>query len=49
VVRDQAARREAIDRIAALVKSLGLAIEGTIDSPVHGPAGNIEALLVAKH
>ncbi|MFO0596895.1 MAG: TlyA family RNA methyltransferase [Myxococcaceae bacterium] len=48
VVRDAAARQEAIDRIVAFVEAAGLERVGLIDSPVHGPAGNVEALLVAR-
>jgi len=45
VVRDPAARQEAIERIERVCTELGLEIRGRIDSPVHGPAGNVEALL----
>jgi 23S rRNA (cytidine1920-2'-O)/16S rRNA (cytidine1409-2'-O)-methyltransferase len=48
VVRDQVARQGAIDRIRAFVTAQGLREVGVIDSPVPGPAGNIEALLVAR-
>lgn len=48
VVRDPAKRAEAIERIAAVCRSLGLSVAGIIDSPVHGPAGNVEALLYAR-
>jgi len=47
VVRDPVARQAAIDRIAAVCGDLGLEVRGVIDSPVHGPAGNVEALLWA--
>jgi 23S rRNA (cytidine1920-2'-O)/16S rRNA (cytidine1409-2'-O)-methyltransferase len=47
VVRDEEARRAAIDGIAAFVGSQGLKVLGVLDSPVHGPAGNVEALLAA--
>ena len=47
VVRDATARREAIDSIRQFVVQQGLRERGCIDSPVHGPAGNVEALLVA--
>lgn len=47
VVRDPVARQNAIDRIRAFVKDRGLEELGVIDSPVPGPAGNVEALLVA--
>lgn len=48
VVRDAQARQAAIDRIAAFVVDQGLTLVGTMDCPVPGPAGNVEALLVAK-
>jgi 23S rRNA (cytidine1920-2'-O)/16S rRNA (cytidine1409-2'-O)-methyltransferase len=48
VVRDPIARQGAIDRIRAFVTKQGLAELGVVDSPVYGPAGNLEALLVAK-
>ena len=48
VVRDQVARQGAIDRIRAFVTAQGLREVGVIDSPVPGPAGNVEALLVAR-
>lgn len=48
VVRDPARRQEAIDKIAGVCRDLGLQVEGIIDSPVHGPAGNVEALLWAR-
>ncbi|MFZ5471029.1 MAG: TlyA family RNA methyltransferase [Myxococcota bacterium] len=47
VVRDMTARREAIDGIVSFVGGLGLRVSGVIDSPISGPAGNREALLVA--
>ena len=48
VVRDPDKRQEAIDRIADVCRSLGLEVGGVVDSPIHGPAGNLEALLWAK-
>jgi 23S rRNA (cytidine1920-2'-O)/16S rRNA (cytidine1409-2'-O)-methyltransferase len=48
VVRDPAARRGAIDDIRAFVTAQGLTVTGEVDSPVPGPAGNLEALLVAR-
>ncbi len=48
VVRDAVARQAAIDRIRALSAKLGLAEVGVLDSPIAGPAGNVEALLVAR-
>lgn len=47
VVKDEAARREAIEKVEAFVRAQGLAVRGVMDSPVPGPAGNVEALLVA--
>jgi 23S rRNA (cytidine1920-2'-O)/16S rRNA (cytidine1409-2'-O)-methyltransferase len=48
VVRDAEARAEAIRDIERFVAEAGLEVMGVIDSPVPGPAGNIEALLVGK-
>ncbi|MET0401579.1 MAG: TlyA family RNA methyltransferase, partial [Cystobacter sp.] len=47
VVRDVAARQQAIDSSVAFVQQRGLTVRGVMDSTVPGPAGNIEALLVA--
>jgi 23S rRNA (cytidine1920-2'-O)/16S rRNA (cytidine1409-2'-O)-methyltransferase len=47
VVRDAAARQEAIDTVVAFAREQGLEVRGVMDSPVPGPAGNVEALLVA--
>lgn len=48
VVRDPLARQGAIDRISAFVSARGLEVVGLMDCPVPGPAGNVEALLVAR-
>lgn len=48
VVRDAAARQEAIDAVVAFAGEQGLTVQGVMDSPVPGPAGNVEALLVAS-
>lgn len=47
VVRDAEARQEAIDTVVAFAREQGLTVRGVMDSPVPGPAGNVEALLVA--
>jgi 23S rRNA (cytidine1920-2'-O)/16S rRNA (cytidine1409-2'-O)-methyltransferase len=48
VVRDAQARQEAIDTVTAFVREAGLEVRGLMDSTVPGPAGNVEALLVAQ-
>jgi 23S rRNA (cytidine1920-2'-O)/16S rRNA (cytidine1409-2'-O)-methyltransferase len=48
VVRDPIIRQAAIDRIRGFVRSRGLTELGVVDSAVPGPAGNVEALLVAR-
>lgn len=48
VVRDESARKEAIDSVAEAVLALGFSVLGVLDSPVHGPKGNVEALLAAR-
>lgn len=47
VVRDPAARRRAVDSVAALLAALGCRVLGDVESPVLGPAGNVEFLLAA--
>jgi 23S rRNA (cytidine1920-2'-O)/16S rRNA (cytidine1409-2'-O)-methyltransferase len=48
VVRDAAARAEAISGIRDFVEGEGLEVLGLVDSKVPGPAGNVEALLAAR-
>jgi 23S rRNA (cytidine1920-2'-O)/16S rRNA (cytidine1409-2'-O)-methyltransferase len=48
VVRDDAVRAEAVARVQACIEQLGLLPVGTLDSPIQGPAGNREILLVAR-
>jgi 23S rRNA (cytidine1920-2'-O)/16S rRNA (cytidine1409-2'-O)-methyltransferase len=48
VIRDEAVRAAAVERVHACVVGLGLNVLSTLDSPVHGPAGNREVLLVAR-
>ena len=48
VVRDEAARTHAIETVTRFVAEQGLEIVGVTDSPIPGPAGNREALLVAR-
>jgi 23S rRNA (cytidine1920-2'-O)/16S rRNA (cytidine1409-2'-O)-methyltransferase len=45
VVRDPAVRRATVDRIAAFASSIGFEVRGEIESPLRGPAGNVEFLL----
>ena len=48
VVRDPAVRLQAVDKIRAAAKSLGLTEAGMLESPVIGPKGNHEFLLLLK-
>ncbi|MHB1843994.1 MAG: TlyA family RNA methyltransferase [Deltaproteobacteria bacterium] len=48
VVRDPAVRRQAIERVTEAARGLGFEIVGLVDAPIKGPAGNLEALLVAR-
>jgi 23S rRNA (cytidine1920-2'-O)/16S rRNA (cytidine1409-2'-O)-methyltransferase len=48
VVRDEAARSEAVHRVERAARDLGLLLLGVTDSPILGPAGNREALLAAR-
>nr|HEX4313888.1 TlyA family RNA methyltransferase [Kofleriaceae bacterium] len=45
VVRDVAARRGAVDKIRAFAAATGLAAHDDVESPITGPAGNVEYLL----
>jgi 23S rRNA (cytidine1920-2'-O)/16S rRNA (cytidine1409-2'-O)-methyltransferase len=47
VVRDREARAAAIQAVVASAERLGFLPLGTIDSPIKGPAGNVEALFAA--
>lgn len=47
VVKDAHARQAALEAMVAFVTARGLRVRGLMDSPVPGPAGNVEALLVA--
>ncbi|OGW41403.1 MAG: hypothetical protein A2010_04280 [Nitrospirae bacterium GWD2_57_9] len=48
IVRDETARRAAVDRITGSVAGLGFDIKGLIPSPITGQDGNIEFLLYAS-
>jgi 23S rRNA (cytidine1920-2'-O)/16S rRNA (cytidine1409-2'-O)-methyltransferase len=45
VVRDEAVRQAAVDKVRRHAESLGLVVRGEIVSPLTGPAGNVEYLL----
>jgi 23S rRNA (cytidine1920-2'-O)/16S rRNA (cytidine1409-2'-O)-methyltransferase len=47
VVRDPEARAAAIAAVVAIAERLGFRPLGTLDSPIKGPAGNVEALFAA--
>lgn len=42
VVRDEDVRRQVIDEVIEAARDMGLEYVDGVDSPVHGPAGNIE-------
>ncbi len=47
IVRDEAARTEAVDTIVAFAAVQGLLIKGVIPSPITGQDGNVEFLMYA--
>ncbi len=47
IVRDEAARSAAVERVAAFVRGLGLDVKGVIPSPITGQDGNVEYLIYA--
>jgi len=48
VVRDDEKRRAALEVVAAAARELGFAVEGHVESPIEGPAGNREWLLALR-
>ena len=48
VVRDEAKRRAALDRVEAAARGLGFEVLGHVESPIAGPAGNREWLLALR-
>ncbi len=48
VVRDPELREAAITAVEARARALGFDVLGRIDCPVHGPKGNVEALVHLK-
>jgi 23S rRNA (cytidine1920-2'-O)/16S rRNA (cytidine1409-2'-O)-methyltransferase len=48
VVRDPQKRLAAIEGVAQFVRGRALEVVGWVDSPISGPAGNLEALLYAR-
>lgn len=48
VVRDPAKRQAAVDRIVDLAAQRGATVAGVIESPITGPAGNVEFLLCLR-
>jgi len=47
IVRDEAKRREVVDKITAFVSGLGLEVRGVVESPITGADGNVEYLICA--
>lgn len=48
IVRDPAAREQAVEKVAACIASLGWQVMETIESPITGAEGNVEFLLYAR-
>ena len=48
VVRHPADRRRAVDAVTAWLTGIGWTIEGVVESPITGPAGNHEFLVAAQ-
>ncbi len=48
VVRDAAMRKEALDAVLAFAREAGLEVAGSIESPIHGAAGNLEYLALFR-
>jgi 23S rRNA (cytidine1920-2'-O)/16S rRNA (cytidine1409-2'-O)-methyltransferase len=48
VVREEATRRGAVDKIRAWASNHGFAAGDDVESPITGPAGNVEYLLLLR-
>jgi len=48
VVRDERKHREVVESICSMVETLGLAVQGVVESPLLGPKGNREFLIYLK-
>jgi 23S rRNA (cytidine1920-2'-O)/16S rRNA (cytidine1409-2'-O)-methyltransferase len=48
VVRDEALRAETLASVTAFAREIGLDAIGSIESPIRGPAGNVEYLLLMR-
>lgn len=48
VVRDEAVRTMAVDKVARCLEELGLLVDGRANSPITGPKGNVEIFLLAR-
>jgi 23S rRNA (cytidine1920-2'-O)/16S rRNA (cytidine1409-2'-O)-methyltransferase len=46
VVRDEAMRKESLEGIIAFARGIGFEVGGSIESPIRGPAGNVEYLVL---
>jgi len=49
IVRDEAARDAAVERIRAFIQDRGFEVKGVIPSPITGQDGNVEFLIHARH
>jgi 23S rRNA (cytidine1920-2'-O)/16S rRNA (cytidine1409-2'-O)-methyltransferase len=48
VVRDPAAQQQAVNKVADWARAAGWRVEGVVESPIEGPAGNHEFLLLLR-
>ena len=49
IVRDEAARLEAVAAVAEAFEAQGLSVQGVCESPIKGHKGNVEYLLLGVH
>jgi 23S rRNA (cytidine1920-2'-O)/16S rRNA (cytidine1409-2'-O)-methyltransferase len=47
IVRDEAARSAAVNRVTEFIRGLGLDVKGVVPSPITGQDGNVEYLIYA--
>ena len=47
-MREPAKRQAAVDKCVAAARALGCEVVGVVESPITGPAGNVEYLLFVR-
>lgn len=49
IVRDEAVRQRTVEEVRTALESVGFAVSGVVESPIHGAQGNVEYLVRAEY